>query len=583
MFSTNNTNIKKLKFKYVNFIWYYFLITFVTMFICYPLFKKGYYFVTHEGISPLYRTYGVSEAISNGQFPAKVLPNLINGMGYGWSIFYSPLSYDISSLFNLMGLHVLTSVKLVHMLEIFLSGIFMYVLMNRVTKSSIVAITASVLYLAAPYRIVDIYIRNAFAESLAFTILPIIFLGLYEIVHGNKNRWWILGIGMGTMFITHNITAIYSSFFVIIYLGLNFKNEYRNKLFYFVCVKAMILALLLSSYFLLPLLEHKYYGNYAIFSGNFSSSDPEFVHQHSVKFLQFFKHDFYYGISKYLSEIDNDEMPYLIGFPLLFFSFIGCFMIHKCKFFFNFCFLSAIFLVFIMTPFFPWHLMPKILLYIQFPWRLLLFTSFFLSTVGGFALVNVTGNWKQLACITLLSFLLCIYIYPFIHPNYKLVSVNEIQAKEDITNTTSIGHSIGEYLPIAVKIDYLKQRDQNITVIEGKAIIDILNWNGLKIQFRIKPENKKLTIEIPLIYYLGYKAIITKIDGSKQNLKVNQSPNGLLTVHPQDEGIVTIWYGWTKLSIIGNILTIIGILWLLYLVILSMIGNKIDKHRIYNS
>ena len=74
---------------------YCLLIAAVAIYLIYPLLGSGY-FVGHEGLGPQYRAFGIAQAVESGQFPAKVLPNLVNGFGYGWNIFYPPLAYDLT-------------------------------------------------------------------------------------------------------------------------------------------------------------------------------------------------------------------------------------------------------------------------------------------------------------------------------------------------------------------------------------------------------------------------------------------------------------------------------------------------------
>jgi len=62
----------------------------VGLYVCAPLFGDGYFF-SHEEFFPFYRVKGIDLAVASGQIPPKVLPNLANGFGYGWNIFYPPL------------------------------------------------------------------------------------------------------------------------------------------------------------------------------------------------------------------------------------------------------------------------------------------------------------------------------------------------------------------------------------------------------------------------------------------------------------------------------------------------------------
>ena len=62
----------------------------------------------------------------------------------------------------------------------------MYKLALRITKNKKLATLASIIYILAPYRITDMYIRTALAELASFIFIPIVFEGLYIIVNEEK-------------------------------------------------------------------------------------------------------------------------------------------------------------------------------------------------------------------------------------------------------------------------------------------------------------------------------------------------------------------------------------------------------------
>jgi len=47
--------------------------------------------------------------------------------------------------------------------------------------SRLIAITASLLYGLAPYHLLDLYVRGAISDSLAFVFIPLVFLAVEKI------------------------------------------------------------------------------------------------------------------------------------------------------------------------------------------------------------------------------------------------------------------------------------------------------------------------------------------------------------------------------------------------------------------
>jgi len=72
----------------------------VAMVSLFPLYYPGFIY-THDGIIHLFRTQGTYQNIMNFDMFNRIYYNMINGQGYGWGIFYPPLSSIIPALFIL--------------------------------------------------------------------------------------------------------------------------------------------------------------------------------------------------------------------------------------------------------------------------------------------------------------------------------------------------------------------------------------------------------------------------------------------------------------------------------------------------
>src|SRR6202000_3323349 len=71
------------------------------------------------------------------------------------------------------------------------------------------ACLGGVLYMVAPYRLVDIYVRHALAEHCAFIWLPLIVWGTERFV--TQRSWMGLSVGTlstGLLIFSHNVMAL---------------------------------------------------------------------------------------------------------------------------------------------------------------------------------------------------------------------------------------------------------------------------------------------------------------------------------------------------------------------------------------
>lgn len=81
----------------------------------------------HDDTQPS-RIFEMAKSLSIGQIPVRFVSDL--GYGYGYPIFnfYAPLAYYIGALFLLLGATAITAAKIIIIIPILLSGVFMYIL-----------------------------------------------------------------------------------------------------------------------------------------------------------------------------------------------------------------------------------------------------------------------------------------------------------------------------------------------------------------------------------------------------------------------------------------------------------------------
>ena len=193
--------------------------------------------------------------------------NLAMGFGIGNRLFYSPLSHFMiaimSVVVNVFGGSVFLGWKIVVVVSVFISGIFMYRFALHFSKNNkIVALIAASCFVLYPYRLFDAFCRLAIAEAVSIMFLPLFFMGLYDITHFDKkvNSLAFIEVILGgsLLFLSHNITAFYTFIAGVIYLLFNIKGiikslKLRNYILY--CGVAVVLLIGISSISLFSQLE----------------------------------------------------------------------------------------------------------------------------------------------------------------------------------------------------------------------------------------------------------------------------------------------------------------------------------------
>ena len=96
----------------------------------------------------------------------------------------------------------------------FATAAISYFSMKSYSKKSLASFIFSLLYTFAPYRL---YLGGAvFGEYLAVTFLPLLFLGIYEVLWGDKKKWYLLAIGGALVAYAHILSVFLSLEFAVI-------------------------------------------------------------------------------------------------------------------------------------------------------------------------------------------------------------------------------------------------------------------------------------------------------------------------------------------------------------------------------
>lgn len=540
----------------------YLIILFVSVFICVPLFSKYMDIARDDGIQHICRLIGNFTTIKEGHLFPTIMSDFCNGFGYSWNIFYSPLTAFLPLVFKIFSASFVTCLKLFMFFTMLLSGIFMYKLVYKISKSHKAGVISAILYMVCPYHLTDIYSRIAIAELASFVFLPIVFIGMYDLFNKNTKQTYFIAIGAIGLILSHNVIAVYTAIFCFIYLVTNYK-KLNNKNIIKSIVINIVIILLCTSFYWIPLLEHYFATSYEVFL-------PE----------RMFKNNTLIGSKLSLTDFfitKPYDMNFHIGLPIVF-GLILTFLYRKKikprykKTMFLFLIFGLISVI-MSSKLFPFEYLPSSLKMIQFAWRMMEFASFFLSIVCGITITMfINGNNKKEATITIL-----LIIYLSIAIITSMESVDIPFNEENYLNPQPVTGSTGrihagcasfEYLPQKALKNraYIETRTNNVIVLEGNANIEEEYKENTNLSFKIKQVEENTKLELPYIYYLGYSAKLERQDGTTEDLKIEESDNGfcMITVQNASEGKIYVSYIGTTLMKISYGLTILGTIELIY-------------------
>jgi hypothetical protein len=161
---------------------YLVLVLLFSLFTIGPLLQPGYMWDAHDARHSVYFLFEFDRGIQDGILYPRWQPDFAFGYGYPFFNIYGPLSTYAGEMFHLLGFGFADAVKIVFGLAVVGSGLAMYGFVKQVmgTRAGLVATVA---YMVIPYRLVDLYVRAALAESVAYAFVPLVLWGAWATIH----------------------------------------------------------------------------------------------------------------------------------------------------------------------------------------------------------------------------------------------------------------------------------------------------------------------------------------------------------------------------------------------------------------
>lgn len=526
---------------------------------------------THDGFLHLLRLIGTNDTIQIGQIPPIITPNYCNGAGYAMNLFYPALATYLPLIVKIFTPTYAIALKIFGMICIIISGITMYKFAKEVTDKKSIAIFAAILYMVAPYKLANVYIRYAIGEFIAAIFIPLVFLGIYNLFNKDGKRHYYIAIGATGLMLSHTISTFYTAVFCIVYI-IFFIKKLKEKEVIKKCVINTIFILLMSAMFLLPMFEASNSAKYSIMVDKIMGTDGAYTSKNTIEFSQF------------IQDIGEENgTTFVIGIPMLLLSLVcvyGIFKVNKkWREVYIVFFIFSIISIIMCTKFFPWSYMPNIICKLQYPWRMLGYFIFFASLLCAINLYMIIKKITQkeniqlaitLSTITIIVLFGLQPVVGFIQRDQEKSSQYDIEESIDefyeknIMENKKIGHMQinREYLPYKALIlqnTYMKEREDKIYVLNGNAYIYDEQKNYLELMANIKDVSENTILEFPYIYYPGYKITIN----NTIELTPEESENGYLSAKITkdiEQATINVEYKGTIITKISYAISILSLI-----------------------
>lgn len=536
----------------------YLLILFILLFIPVVPFLQNGLPVTHDGQDHVVRIANFYASFMEGNIIPRWGNNLNWGFGHPVLMFLYPLPSYSASFFHRLGFTLVDSVKLVFVMSYIVSGFAMFYWAKK-QWGILPGIISGLLYTYAPYRFVDMNVRGALGEHVAFVFLPLIMLCIYQITQVKQKTMWSLFLALTTagLLLSHNAVTVmmvpillFYCLFVVYYANNN---------------RVVIISYLFGGFFLGGLLS-AFFWIPAFFEGKYTLRDivtQGEVLKRTVPLSWFVYSPWNYG--------GGNEFTKQVGFVQWILLALSMIYTIRTKIKSQKVFGIGLLLLFFLTllsmtdvSLFMWQSI-SLLQKFQFPWRLLTIIVLLSSIIGGYA-VSFMDKKRQLYVLVLVIIALIGSTFSMWQPK-SFKTFEETFFTSVYSGTTDTGESspiwsvrFMEYAPLVP-----------MQTAEGNAIIENTSRTTTMRTYRVDAESKTRLVENTL-YFPGW---IVEVDGNPVPVEF-QDPmwRGRMTFWVES-GVhtVVVKFTDTKLRYVSNVLSVIGLVLCIAIVVMNTLIN----------
>ena len=575
------------------------LVVALSAFAVAPLFQPGFFWGAHDARHSVYFLYEFDRSIQDGILYPRWSPDITFGYGYPLFNIYGPLAFYLAEAFHLLGLDLLWAIKMVFATSFVLSGLTMYLFVRRL-MGGWAALLAGLVYVYVPYHIGDIYVRGAFAESVAIVFFPLILWTFYETVE-NPRPLALAGGALsyaGLVFSHNGLLLLFSPFLGVYLVFLVVSRSWQEVHQAGVSTRrvwvplaravgrrgraplaALGLGLGLSALFWLPMALEFQYVRLDQWLGGYYDYRDDFVY-----FFQFFSPFWGHGLSR---PGPHDDLSFQIGAMPVILTVFSLAAVAKMRdrvqrrmtLFFQVALVALLFLMLSASnPF--WELLP-IVIFAQFAWRLLALVMPCVAFLSGSVLANETHPRKHRETALALWGLAVLVIfasYPYLSPQIIepaegpvslagmmrfMQSSNQMTGSVAWTREIPTWSAFAEYVVTEGEAPDLKVDLAELPKPRRRLAVDLQESTTISQELWVHAEEEG-RIVFDIFYYPGWRAYI--LDGLRGDIQTGlevmpQGSVGRIAVSvPEGEYFLLLRFEDTPVRVVGQLISVASLL-----------------------
>lgn len=463
-------------------------------------------------------------------FTSPINFNTYHGVGNGVNLFYPWLTFYPAEIFSKV-LHSEFKGMIVFLLLVsYLTFVLSYYPAKRYlkwdTKRSMIF---SFLWTYSTYRGLNFISRTDIGELLATIYIPVLIMSFIDLIkRRNYDNWIVITISMSLILFSHVLSTLLVTLVLILLLLVNYTNAKDIKVWWSL-LKAVVSTSLLTIGFWMPMLQQMKY---------IPTTRP------FVAILE----DWAININDMIGDSINSNYPSPnVGIVVIVIVFISLIKFRKLSIDEKKILMITLALLWGCTKAFPWSLFQSTFVnYIQFPWRLMMFASFFAYLLGAILLDEIDIKYVvSLFGVILISH----YAFVIGLPKDKVTLLNNDKNIEKISKE----YINADYYPKAATKDPVSIENKKFVISNKEA--KVLNYKNTDTEFKftvVNKSNKRVIVDVPILYYLG-----TEVKNNNKLIPVTISSRGTVQVELSNKNNnVVISSRYTKLARISQAISL---------------------------
>ncbi len=507
-----------------------------------PLLMPGYHWGAQDARHSVYFLHQFDRAIQDGVLYPRWAPDFTFGYGYPFFNIYGPLSSYVGETLHLLGLSLVDAVKGVFALAALASALTAYLWLRLYSRPP-GAVLGALLYLYAPYHIVDIYVRASLAETVALAFVPLCLWAFGRLYPAGDRRApglggiMLAGLAYAGLMLSSNLVALLFSpilgGYILVRAWHRFDRAQPRRLLsrqswpsalghaahaLIPAAAGVGLGLCLSAIFWLPAFLEYAGVRTDQWVGGYYEYQNHFVH-----LFQLLLPDWGFGTSL---PGPDDGMSFQLGLAPLALAALTLLRWPRLSPAWRRTglYLAAVTLavVFLMLPISEpvWEAL-GLVSFAQFPWRLLALTIVSLAFLGTGLFARWRADAAHLAATALWALLIILPVYPYLRseirpPAEGPVSLQGLmrfqQSADEMTGSTAWVQEIPRWSPLADQImagiEITTRVDYTAAYSSGRLAVNSQEMSTTHERVWFQAEDEAQAITFNTFYYPGWNAYI---------------------------------------------------------------------------